>query len=491
MKTYRIPLLIRGELIEDGFVEFEGRRGELSFQAPDVANFIDRLPLRDPTKLADMYANLRIADVVDYLHELSKRLSPDVNGHMQEAYELSCLTSGLSPEILRYQYCTQMPAMLAADNVHEVIDKHIGHEALDGWTQHLLRDGRVAHVRPLGARCMHVIAGNSPMVAGTTVLWNCITRGDAVVKSPSNDPLTALAIGRTMIEMAPDHPLTKHYSVGYWKGGNTAFESAIYRPDNFEKIVAWGGFASMKHITKYLQPGLELIAMDPKLSGTLIGKEAFDSEDNMRDVARLIAQDFGGLNQEACASARVINVESGTDKRGLEKLKKLAEYAYEELQNLPPEKSAPHPHFDPDLRAEIASTRRSRFYTVVGTDDDRGAVIVSHLPDPVDFADKLGCRVANFVPCDDIEDALRFITIHTQTIGIYPESLKQRYRDRLAFLGGQKIVSLGYHLTGNMSLPHDGLEPIRRLCRWISESDMTVSSYGKGVAQQQECVPTG
>jgi len=47
MKTYKIPLLIRGQLIDDDCVEFEARRGELSFQTPDVAKYLDTLPLKD------------------------------------------------------------------------------------------------------------------------------------------------------------------------------------------------------------------------------------------------------------------------------------------------------------------------------------------------------------------------------------------------------------------------------------------------------------
>lgn len=314
-----------------------------------------------------------------------------------------------------------------------------------------------------------------------TALWNGITRSDAVIKSPSNDPLTSLAIGRTMIDMAPDHPMTKHYSVAYWKGGNTEFERKIYSPENFEKIVAWGGFASMKHITKYLQPGLELIAMDPKLSATIIGKEAFASEEKMREVAGLVALDIGTSNQEGCVNARVINVQSGTDNAGLSKLNKLAEYTYEALQKLPPHISAPHPNFNQTLRDEINAIRDSTFYHVVGGEGNLGAVIVSKIPDPVDFSEHLSCRVGNFVPCDDIEEALQRITVHTQTIGVYPESLKQQYREKLAFLGGQRIVSLGHNSGASTSLPHDAIEPIRRLCRWINDEDFTVETFKQNI----------
>jgi len=477
LKTYDIPLLIRGELLTGPMVEYEARRGEIVIRTPDVSAHLDRLPLSDPAKMSDLYETLAFADVVSFLDELGKRLDPKTNPYMQEAYELSCQTSGLTPAILLDAYSHQIPSLFRADYVREVAELRIGIETLDGWTRHDLRDGRVAHTRPLGARCIHIAAGNSPAVAAITTLWNAITRGDAVVKSPSNDPLTSLAIGRTMIDMAPDHPLTRHYSVAYWKGGASAVESEIYRPEHFEKIVAWGGFASMKHITRYLQPGLELVAMDPKLSATLVGREAFQSDQTMRDVARRIAQDFGGINQEGCANARVITVESGTDRAGLEKLETLARYAYEALQQLLPHVSAPHPNFSPALREELEAIRVSPFYTVVGGEGNLGAVIVSKIPDPVDFADQLSCRVANLVPCDDIEEGLERITIHTQTIGVYPESLKQRYRDRLAFKGGQRIVSLGHHLTMTQTLPHDAMEPLRRLCRWINDEDFTGGAY--------------
>lgn len=477
MKTYEIPLLIRGELIYENMIEFGGRRGNTVFRTPDVSKYLDKLPLLDPSKMSDMYEKLTFADVVEYLDELGKRLHPDINSYIREAYELSCMTSGQTPEILFDAYATMIPAIMKADFVREVADARIGIKTLDGWTRQELSDGRIAHTRPLGARCVHITAGNSPGVAGMTALWNAITRGDAVIKSPSNDPLTSLAIGRTMVEMAPDHPLTKHYSVAHWKGGNTEFESKVYSPDHFEKVVAWGGFASMKHITRYLQPGLELVAMDPKLSATIVGKEAFESEETMRKVARLIARDFGTANQEACSSARVINIQSGTDAEGLAKLDKLAEYAFEALQQIQPHVSGPHPSFDQGLMEEIDAIRNSRFYKVVGVEGNSGGVVVSHIPDPVDFSDILGGRVANFVPIDDIEEALDRITIHTQTIGVYPESLKHEYRERLAFLGGQRIVSLGNHLTISPALPHDAIEPIRRLCRWINDEDFTTGNF--------------
>ena len=65
-----------------------------------------------------------------------------------------------------------------------------------------------------------------------------IARCDAIIKAPS-DHLTAVAIARTLADVAPDHPITRHLVVGYWKGGDTEVEESLYQPRHIEKIVAW------------------------------------------------------------------------------------------------------------------------------------------------------------------------------------------------------------------------------------------------------------
>jgi len=82
------------------------------------------------------------------------------------------------------------------------------------------------------------------IVSAVTIIRNAITRSDAIVKIPSNDPLTAIAIARTLADVAPNHRSPKHLAVAYWKGGDVAVEEQICRPEKIEKIVAWGGFAS-------------------------------------------------------------------------------------------------------------------------------------------------------------------------------------------------------------------------------------------------------
>ena len=468
---YGVPLIIRGKIIEGDELTFGGRRGGVSFTAPDVSKYASELALRAPSMMSDLYT-LSLDQIVEYLVELGQRLVFSDNKHLQQAFELSCATSGLSESILRFHY-SRAPRLFERQELHNIVARSVGADYLEGWVEQpgSLIPGVTARTRAFGARCVHVIAGNAPVVAVLTVIRNALTRSDAIIKAPSNDPLTSMAIARTMIDMAPDHPLTRHLSVAYWKVGDEQVEQRIYDLRKVEKLIAWGGFDSVKHITRYLQPGLDLITLDPKLSGTIIGREAFDDEATLVSVARRLALDVGAQNQEACVSARVVYVQSGTDAAGLARCEQLARLAFEALQELPATLSTPHKAFDPALKEEIDGVKLvEEDYTVFGGRSNEGAMIVSRDGTPVSFSQLLGCRVGNLVPVDDIDMAIRSVNAYTQTIGIFPESLKVAMRDKLAFQGAQRLVSLGAAATLQHNLDRqDAIEPIRRMVKWVTE----------------------
>jgi hypothetical protein len=436
------PAVVRGEVV--------GRE-----------RLLDALPLRDPDGLRDLQ-ELPFEEIVSYLAALGGALALERNAHLQEALELSEQFSDMTPPLVRSSF-EELPALFAPEAVRELADATIGIPFLEGWVPRRMTDGRTAHVRAFGTRTVHIIAGNSPLIAALTIIRNAICRSDAIVKTPSNDPLTAPAIAQTMRELAPDHPLTRHLSVAYWKGGDTAFEEQLYQPRNVEKIIAWGGLRSVTHVLRYVQPGLELISLDPKRSATIIGPEAFTSSETLADVARRAATDIGALNQLGCVNARVVYVAAP-----LEDVNRLGEAIYEQLLALPARLTTKPKWVDPELRAEVDALRASPdFYTVFGGAEGEGAIIVSRLDEPVEFHRRLSGRVANLVPVADPADALGHVNAYTQTIGIYPESLKRSLRDVLALHGAQRLVSLGYAAHATHALPQDAIEPVRRMVRWI------------------------
>src|SRR5258705_8556084 len=128
-------------------------------------------------------------------------------------------------------------------------------------------------------------------------------------KMSSSDPFTTVAILRTMADIDPNHAIVKSMSAVYWRGGDDSVEQVLYRPQYFDKIVAWGGGDAINNVIKYLGPGFQLVSFDPKTSISMVGVEAFQSEDTLNDAAERAATDVALLNQEACASSRFVFIE--------------------------------------------------------------------------------------------------------------------------------------------------------------------------------------
>lgn len=470
MIAYTVPLFLRGRVITDDLIPFDTRIGASQFQAPDMGKHVERLPLGSPAEMGDLY-ELSFDEILDVLAALGDALDFESNAHLQEAYEASLVANVLPAEMLKNSYRVLRP-LFSRDNVTEIADSQVGLDYLNGWVPHRLRDGRELRVRAFGSRTLHIPAGNGGLVSAVTILRSVITRSDAIIKAPSNDPLTAIAIARTLADVAPDHPITKHLVVGYWKGGDEAVEETLYQPQHIEKIVAWGGLASVKHVTRYIQPGLELIALDPKRSATIIGGEAFADEHTMHEVARRAATDIGVANQEGCANARVIYVLTGTDAEGLAKANRLGELIYSALVALPPVISTPPRYPNRELLEHVEASRMTEdFYRVIGGERREGAIVVSQFDEPVDYSPLLAGRIANIVPVDSIDRVSAAVNAYTQTIGIYPESLKRRLRDTLPLFGAQRLTSLGYACSVAIAMPQDAIEPIRRMCKWIVDEE--------------------
>jgi len=468
--AYTVPLFLRGRLITDELVPFDNRTGVSQFQAADMAKYVEQVPLKSPTEMTDLY-ELSFDEILDVLAALGNALDFGSNTHLQEAYEASLVANVLPAEMMKNSYRV-LRALFSRDNVTEIADSQVGLDYLNGWVPHRLRDGRELRVRAFGSRVLHIPAGNGGLVSAVTILRSVITRSDVIVKAPSNDPLTAIAIARTLADVAPDHPITKHLVVGYWKGGDRSVEEILYQPHHIEKIVAWGGLASVKHVTRYIQPGLELIALDPKRSATIIGREAFDDEHTMREVARRAATDIGVANQEGCANARVIYVLTGTDDEGLANANRFGELVYQELVSLPAVVSTAPRYPNRELLDHLEASRMTDdFYRVIGGEEREGAIVVSQLDEPVDYSPMLSGRVANIVPVDNVDKVAAAVNSYTQTIGIYPESLKRQLRDTLPLFGAQRLTSLGYACSVAVAMPQDAIEPIRRMCKWIVDEE--------------------
>jgi hypothetical protein len=479
MTTIDIPLIIRGRIIEpdqDG-IEFGGRVGA-RFRTPDARRFAADLVLRDASALRDLH-DTPIDEVIDFLAELGPRLALDRNPMIEAAFRLALDAGELTEPVLRPVY-EQFPSHFDRRRLERTVEKTVGKASLDGWVERGRPGTSTLRMRAVGTRNVHVIAGNVPIVAALTVIRSALCKADCLIKMPSNDPLTAAAIVKSMLELDPDHPVTRHFAVAYWKGGDEAIEREIYRPSRIEKLTAWGGRASMTHIQKYLVPGIELIAMNPKLSISIVGHEALESPEAMHQAALGVALMAGRMNQTACSSTRIVYVQCTTEEDDLKRLEELGHAVHRAFLGLPPHESTAPKQPAPELEDELeALALDDEFYRVIG-DSNSAGVVVSRTDEPVEFAPRLTNRVVNLVPVADIRRVPRWVSEETQTVGIYPEALRLALRDDLALHGVQRIQPLGASLMHrsdadpdqSIGIPHDGTEPMRRMVRWVLDESV-------------------
>jgi hypothetical protein len=429
--------------------------------------------LGNAAHLADLN-DTRMADIIEFLAEAGGRLRLDDNPYLQESFALALQAGGLAEPILRGVY-DQLPYMFDGRALTALADQTIGIAYLDGWVPSG-GDYDCVSIRAVGTRQLHITAGNVPVVAALTIVRGALTKSDILIKSPSNDPLTANAIARTLIELDASHPVVKHIAVAYWKGGDEFMDSQIVRTSRIDKITAWGGMSSVKHIQKFLSPGIDLTALNPKYSMSLIGAEALESEAAMDEAAVGVAVIAGFYNQTACANTRVVYVESETDEESLEKLAAFGRKIVDAFGALPPVISTSVENPNKDLEAELEAVGlEDEFYHVEGNTLG-GGVVISKFEDRVDFYDQLNNRVVNIVPVSHLRDVIKWCDDTTQTVGIYPETIRDELIDIFSLVGVQRVVSLSgadpmqiFHDMNTLppGMPHDGMEPMRRNVRWV------------------------
>ena len=452
-----VPHVIKGRLLTGRDVLHRSRDLGQGFVTPAL-DLDDAVWLRNAPGPA---FETPIAEIIDFLVELGTRLTL-ANPLMRESLEGMVQVSTLDRRILTNCY-NDMGHMFTREVLEAEITQSVGPLAvIDGWqpTNHL---GLPTRLRAYPGRIVHIMAGNSPMVAGLSVMRGALSKGVNLLKMASNDLFTPTAILRTMAGIDPDHPVTRSFSAVYWKGGDASVESVLFRPQYFDKLVAWGGESAIRHALKYVGPGFELIAFDPKVSASMIGREAFHDGVPLADVAQRGAADALSFDQDACNASRYQFVEGTAEQ--VESYAKLLAQALGNDVRYGAGLGAPTP---PDIREAVDMLRHLEpIYGVYGGYDGRGLVVRSD--EPVDFHPN--GKTVNVVQVDRLGDALKHITVATQTVGVWPPARKRDVRDALACAGVQRIVTLGEAngLGGVGGKPHDAGFPIHRFMRWISE----------------------
>jgi Acyl-CoA reductase (LuxC) len=403
-----------------------------------------------------------LADIIGVLEETGRWLVRDPDGLVAETLALSLRSNPLPGAVVERSFA-MLPIQFDRAQLEYQVERELGGaDILDGWRQMPAPpSGRTHSVRAYPPRIVHIMPGNSPLAAALTIAWSALSKGVHLLKLPSNDLHSATMLLRAISAVAPGHPTARSFSTAYWRGGDDKVESMLFRPQYFDKLAAWGGESTLRSAKNYVGPGFELVAFDPKTSISFIGREAFASDAALDDAADRAAADATLIEQQACASSRFQFVEGTQEQvdrfcaRLREKMGKARDFATAEGRPLPA-----------NMREEIDGLRgMDEYYKVWG--DYTGPGVVIRSDDPVDFHPE--GRVVNAVPVNDLKDAIQFVNLATQTVGVYPPSRKAELRDALACAGVQRVTDLGNAGAIERGLPHDGFYPLMRFMRWVND----------------------
>lgn len=454
------PFFLRGVTVEGNDATHVSRDLGVTFTTPRLnLNAAVHPRLEVPPLL-----NVPLAEIIDLLVETGHRLLAPDNPYMQDCIERMCATHILPRSVVetvtRHAVSYLDKRILMAEIEQNFPDPAV----LDGWVPKRDFTGRKSFVRAFAPRLIHVLPGNSPGIAVKSLAQGAMVKGVNLFKMSSADPFTMVAILRTLADVAPGHPIARSMSAVYWRGGDETIERALYRPQYFDKIVAWGGGDAINNVIQYLGPGFQLVSFDPKTSISMVGREALADEATLDQVADLASIDVMTLNQEACVASRFLFVE-GSEAR----VDAFCAHLYHHITRRAAASGDVRP-LAMDLKEQVeAVMMMDDDYRVWGRADGKGLVIRSD--EPVDFHPIN--KTANVVRVNSLDDAVKWTNVATQTIGVYPFNRIADYRDRLAAGGAQRVVHLGEAGPSTVGNPHDAMYPLHRFVHWMAHEDGT------------------
>jgi len=458
VRKLQVPHFVRGEVRWGEEREYFSRDLGLPFVTPEISFDEIVTPRSQPSPMADV----PLSEILDFLVETRERLDLDTNEYLQESLELTSQISGISRTIMENLFRLPLD-FLRRDAMEYRLERNFGSlDVLDGWVEHVDPNGRASRVRAIPPRLIHMIAGNAPIGVMMSIADGVLVKGINVFKVPSVDPFTTIAVLRTMADIDPDHPVVRSLSAIYWRGGDAQVEGILYRAQYFDKLVAWGGGEAITNVAKYVGPGFQLVAFDPKVSMSVVGHEAFESDASLHEAAEVLASDTAGMNQDACVCPRHAFVE-GT----VEEVDRFCDVLIDHLVVDRRHKGG-GPRTPAYIREAVDGLRfLEPEYRVWGSYDGRGLIVRS--PEPVDWHPNN--VTLNVVPVSSMADSARYATVATQTVGVWPYHRKAEIRDRLAYAGVQRVCRLGHAGMVTLGIPHDAMYPLHRFVNWVVDDD--------------------
>lgn len=296
---------------------------------------------------------------------------------------------------------------------------------------------------------LHYLVGNLPLASIYSLLRGIMTKNRNFAKLPSRDPATPIGFVQSLIEVDPDHPITRSISMGYWFQNDPLGDKFLNVSD---AVCVWGGQSAIASIKKKIPVNVPLAEFGPRWSASAIDLNKCDME---KAAFRLI-EDCAYYDQEACFNTQRAYVKGDIDKFIIQ-LKK-----YFDIFS----KNVPFLTDNQDILAHRSTALLEAQYRGLHVEHNTDwAIVVLH---PDSKTDHPLTRTLFLHQVDDLNSISKYFGRNNQTLSVYPWSIIQDYRDEWASSGICRLVELGWSRLFRSGFTHDGIHGMHPLVRLVS-----------------------
>ena len=314
----------------------------------------------------------------------------------------------------------------------------------------------------------HWLAGNVQVLGMFVLIESILTKNVNLLKVSSKDD----GVFKEMLKAFQGETFTT--GGGYTIYGDDLLKTIalIYYDHTEEQLgkkmsvmadarIAWGGREAVTAVSRYpAKFDCEDLIMGPKLSFSVISKDALKEERKVKKLARRVAVDASVFDQTGCASTHNVFVEQG----GSITPEDFAEYLAEGMKKAA--QQIPRGDTSPEQISAIHSIRG--IYDFKGTVyGDENAVWTVLYNEEVELSKPVYGRVVFVHPVKSLEETLEFVTEDIQTIGLAAEGKRaEDFASAASERGAVRFPMCGRML--NFDSPWDGMYIIDRLVRWVT-----------------------
>lgn len=336
---------------------------------------------------------------------------------------------------------------------------------MDGFTPFPDSDKHFLKATPRGLVC-HWLAGNvqilgmfalvQSMIAKNVNLLKVSSRDDGVFADLLNEFKGVCHTSDSGYVITGDD-LLKTVSVVYFSRQASKLGEEMSKAADVR--IAWGGREAVETVANYpSRYDAETVIFGPKLSFSVIAKEALSSAQEARKLARKVSVDVSVFDQTGCASPHNLYIEDD----GVVSPEEFVDILGESMRKT--ELQIPKPPMSAEQASQIHSIRS--VYDFKGSVSGSETMSWTILLDDLDEIDKpVYGRVIFVHKVKSIFDCLKHADENIQTIGVAaPMDKATAFATQATRKGVMRVPLIGRML--NFEMPWDGVFLFDRLVKW-------------------------